>query len=146
LNSADNEKSFPAYACFSYILGMRETFLPTIGELTVFCACVRTGAPPRASEELGLTQSAISRALSSLEQRLGVRLFHRVKQRLVLSDAGRAFSSDAESLVHDLREASIAVMAFGGRTGPRPFGSSSDCGHHMADSQTDTVPGKNSLT
>lgn len=116
MNSADNEKSFPAYACFSYILGMRETFLPTIGELTVFCACVRTGAPPRASEELGLTQSAISRALSSLEQRLGVRLFHRVKQRLVLSDAGRAFSSDAESLVHDLREASIAVMAFGGRT------------------------------
>ena len=95
---------------------MRYPFLPTIGELVVFSACVRTGATTRASEELGLTQSAVSRALSSLERRLGVRLFHRIRQRLVLSDAGRAFSADAELTIQQLRQASIAVMAFGGRT------------------------------
>lgn len=94
---------------------MRDPFLPTIGELVVLSACVRTGATTRASEELGLTQSAVSRALSTLEQRLGVRLFHRVRQRLVLSDAGRAFAAEAELLVQQLRQASIAVMAFGGR-------------------------------
>lgn len=95
---------------------MREAFLPTIGELLVFSACVRTGATTRASEELGLTQSAVSRALSSLETRLGVRLFHRSRQRLVLSDAGRAFFAQADVLIEQLRQASLSVMAFGGRT------------------------------
>lgn len=95
---------------------MREPFLPTIGELVVFSACVRTGATTLASEELGLTQSAVSRALSSLEHRLGVRLFHRIRQRLVLSDAGRAFFPEIDRLVQHLRQASIAVMAFGGRS------------------------------
>lgn len=95
---------------------MRDPFLPTTGELVAFCACVRTGATTRAAEELGLTQSAVSRALASLERRLGVSLFHRVRQRLVLSEAGRAFSPEADLLVERLRQASVAVMALGGRS------------------------------
>lgn len=94
---------------------MRETFLPTITELNAFCACVRTGATTRAAEELNLTQGAVSRSLATLEERLGVRLFHRVRQRLVLSDAGRAFQRDADRLLRELREAATSVMAFGGR-------------------------------
>lgn len=95
---------------------MRESYLPTVSELAAFVACARTGATTRAAEEMNLTQSAVSRSLATLEERLGVRLFHREKRRLVLSDAGRAFLREAEPLLEDLRRAAVGVMAFGGRT------------------------------
>lgn len=94
---------------------MRESYLPTVTELAAFVACARTGATTRAAEEMNLTQSAVSRSLATLEDRLGVRLFHRVRRRLVLSDAGRAFLRDAEPLLADLGRAAVGVMAFGGR-------------------------------
>ncbi len=95
---------------------MRDTHIPTISELHAFAACARTGSTTRAADELNLTQSAISRSLGTLEERLGVLLFHRVKQRLVLSDAGRAFRRDAERILFDLNQAAVGVMAFGGQT------------------------------
>jgi len=69
---------------------MREAYMPTLAELQAFCACARLGTTTRAAESLNLTQSAISRSINALEDRLGVRLFLRVRQRLSLSDAGRA--------------------------------------------------------
>ena len=93
---------------------MRQSYLPSIQELATFAACARTGATTRAAEELNLTQSAVSRSLNTLEDRLGVRLFHRVKGRLVLADAGRVFLPDAERLLAELNQAAVAVMAFGG--------------------------------
>jgi len=93
---------------------MRQVYTPSIAELQAFTSCARTGATTRAAQSLNLTQSAISRSINSLEERLGVRLFHRVRQRLVLSDAGRALQRDAENLLADLDQAAITVMAFGG--------------------------------
>jgi len=95
---------------------MRYAYIPTISELHAFCACARAGSATRAASELHLTQSAVSRALGTLEDRLGVRLFHRVKQRLVLSEAGRAFRREADRILADLGQASMTVMAFGGHT------------------------------
>jgi len=93
---------------------MRHNYLPTISELHAFVACARTGSATRAAEELNLTQSAVSRALATLEERLGVRLFERVRQRLVLSEAGRAFGREAERILGDLGQAAMSIMAFGG--------------------------------
>ncbi|WP_343082427.1 LysR substrate-binding domain-containing protein [Ostreiculturibacter nitratireducens] len=93
---------------------MRHAYTPTLPELQAFCAAAREGSATHAAAALGLTQSAISRALGSLEARLGVRLFHRVRQRLVLSDAGRAMFPEAERLLADLDSAALTVMAFGG--------------------------------
>lgn len=93
---------------------MRASYLPTVSELTAFAACARTGATTRAAEELNLTQSAVSRSVATLEERLGLRLFHRVKGRLILSDAGRVFSRDAARLLEELEQAAVTVMAFGG--------------------------------
>lgn len=95
---------------------MRYAYIPTINELHAFCACARTGSATRAAGELNLTQSAVSRSLGTLEDRLGVRLFHRVKQRLVLSEAGRAFRREADSILADLGQAAMTVMAFGGHS------------------------------
>ncbi|MBL4916246.1 LysR substrate-binding domain-containing protein [Szabonella alba] len=92
----------------------RRNYTPTLPELQAFAACARQGTATRAGAELGLTQSAISRALGSLEARLGVALFHRIRQRLALSDAGRAFLPEAERLLADLDRAALTVMSFGG--------------------------------
>jgi len=93
---------------------MREGYIPTITELQAFSACARLGATTRAAHALNLTQSAVSRSVGTLEERLGVRLFHRVKQRLILSDAGRALHRDVDRLLEDLQQAAMTVMAFGG--------------------------------
>ena len=95
---------------------MRYAYIPTINELHAFCACARAGSATRAAGELNLTQSAVSRSLGTLEERLGVRLFHRVKQRLVLSEAGRAFRREADAILADLGQAAMNVMAFGGHS------------------------------
>ena len=93
---------------------MRHAYTPTLPELQAFVQAARTGSATRAAGVLGLTQSAISRSLTSLEARLGVLLFHRVRQRLTLSDAGRALLPDAERILGDLDNSALTVMSFGG--------------------------------
>jgi DNA-binding transcriptional LysR family regulator len=93
---------------------MRHAYTPTLPELQAFVQAARTGTATRAAAALGLTQSAISRALTTLEARLGVALFHRIRQRLVLSDAGRALLPEAERMLADLDRAALTVMSFGG--------------------------------
>jgi LysR family glycine cleavage system transcriptional activator len=111
-----NDQSCHGYEHYSLCRsgGVRDAHIPTVGELHAFVACARTGSTTRAAEELNLTQSAISRSLGTLEERLGVLLFHRVKQRLVLSDAGKSFLREAERILQELNHAAVAVMAFGG--------------------------------
>lgn len=95
---------------------MRDAYMPTISELHAFVACARTNSTTRAADELHLTQSAVSRSLGTLEEKLGVLLFHRIKQRLVLSDAGHALRREAEKVLSDLNQAAVAAMAFGGHS------------------------------
>ena len=95
---------------------MRRSYVPTIAELEAFRACTSLGTTIRAADQLGLTQSSVSRSIGQLEDRLGVALFHRVRQRLVLSDAGRRFARDAEAVLDSLHEAAVRTMAFGGQS------------------------------
>lgn len=94
---------------------MRQAYVPTVGELEAFRACSLYGTTIRAADHLGLTQSSVSRAIGQLEDRLGVALFHRIRRRLVLSDAGRRFARDADAVLKNLHEAAIRAMAFGGQ-------------------------------
>lgn len=96
------------------IFGMRHAYTPTLPELQAFAESAKHGSATRAALALGLTQSAISRSLASLEARLGVQLFHRAKQRLTLSDAGRVMLADAVRILAELDSAAQTVMSFGG--------------------------------
>jgi LysR family transcriptional regulator, glycine cleavage system transcriptional activator len=93
---------------------MRHAYTPTLSELQAFVQAARSGSATGAAAALGLTQSAVSRALGTLEARLGVQLFLRLRQRLVLSDAGRAMLGDAERILADLQATALTVMSFGG--------------------------------
>ena len=95
---------------------MRRAYVPTIAELEAFRASARYGTTIRAADQLGLTQSSVSRSIGQLEDRLGVALFHRVRQRLTLSDAGRRFARDADTILDALHEATVRTMAFGGQS------------------------------
>ena len=89
----------------------RKTFLPPVANLLAFEAVARRNSVSRAADELHLTQSAVSRQIHQLETQLGVTLFHRVRQRVVLSDAGRAYASEVRILLHQLSDATRRTMA-----------------------------------
>jgi LysR family glycine cleavage system transcriptional activator len=85
--------------------------LPKINELVAFEAAARHLNFTRAAVELNLTQGAVSRSIGELEQRLGVRLFERVRKRVVMTDAGRAYADDIRRLLEEVRCATLRMMA-----------------------------------
>lgn len=58
-------------------------------DLDVFAAVVEHSSLNRASRQLNLSQPALSRKISKLEERLGVALFNRYGKRLELTEVGR---------------------------------------------------------
>ena len=67
--------------------------IPSLGVLQAFEASARLQSFSRAAEELALTPSAVSRHVAALEERLGVTLFVRARQRLALTDTGRSYAA-----------------------------------------------------
>lgn len=62
-----------------------------LGGLGVLRAVVKAGSFVQAGEALGLTQSAVSRAIARIEDRVGVRLFLRTARSISLTDEGLRF-------------------------------------------------------
>lgn len=58
-------------------------------DLDIFAAVVEHSSLNRASHQLNLSQPALSRKISKLEERLGVPLFNRYGKRLELTEVGR---------------------------------------------------------
>jgi LysR family glycine cleavage system transcriptional activator len=65
--------------------------LPLLNALKSFEAAARQESFTRAAEELNVTQGAVSHQVKALEQELGIKLFNREHQRLVITDAGREY-------------------------------------------------------
>jgi LysR family transcriptional regulator, glycine cleavage system transcriptional activator len=65
--------------------------LPPLSSLRVFEAAARHLSFRKAADELNLTASAVSHAVQTLENWLGVELFQRVPRGLRLTDAGDAY-------------------------------------------------------
>jgi LysR family glycine cleavage system transcriptional activator len=65
--------------------------LPPLNALKAFEAAARSESFTRAAEELNVTQGAVSHQVKALEATLGLRLFNRERQRLVLTEPGREY-------------------------------------------------------
>ena len=63
--------------------------LPPLNALKAFEAAARSESLTRAAEELCVTQGAVSQQVKALEATLGIKLFVRERQRLVITEAGR---------------------------------------------------------
>lgn len=66
--------------------------IPSTGALMAFEAAARHESFTKAALELSLTQSAICRQIAGLEALLGVRLFHRTKRGVALTEGGLTYS------------------------------------------------------
>lgn len=71
----------------------------TIVQLQVFAAAAKYNSFTKAAEGLAFTQSAVSQMIQSLEKELGVLLFHRSHQGIVLTRDGENMLKHAELIV-----------------------------------------------
>lgn len=71
-------------------------------ELSFFTLLVEQGSLARAARELGLTGPAVSRRLSLLEQRLGVRLLARTTRRMSLTPEGELYLAEGRRILGDI--------------------------------------------
>lgn len=69
--------------------------------LRTFLTLARLENFSRTGEQVGLSQSAVSRHIGALEESLGMRLFERVGKRAVLTSAGRVLRARLETLVRE---------------------------------------------
>src|SRR3954451_25221818 len=65
--------------------------LPPLNNLKAFEAAARHESFTRAAEELCVTQGAVSQQVKALEAGLGIKLFSRERQRLIITEAGRDY-------------------------------------------------------
>lgn len=65
--------------------------LPPLNAVKAFEAAARSENFTRAAQELCVTQAAVSQQVKTLEVTLGIKLFKRERQRLVITEAGREY-------------------------------------------------------
>src|SRR5262249_15885389 len=74
-------------------------------KLKVFHAAAEAGSFTHAGEQLGLSQAAVSRQVSALEQELAVSLFHRHARGLILTEQGELLFRTAHDVFMKLEAA-----------------------------------------
>ncbi len=85
--------------------------IPSTRALVAFEACAQRLSITESAIALNLSQSAISHQIKELETRLGVVLFYRQKQRLILTPEGEVYAQDVKAILSQLRMASARVMS-----------------------------------
>lgn len=90
---------------------LNRTMVPDLSVLQAFECAARHGSFTQAAAELNLTQSAVSRQIRLLEAQLGVDLFERIRQRVVLSDMGRTLLPDVSRLLSQTEDLVLRAMA-----------------------------------
>ena len=84
------------------------------GAIPVFAAVVATGSFSAAARSLNITKSAVSKRITQLEQRLGVRLLHRTTRKLSLTEAGERYYEHAAQALTAAGQAEDAVTELQG--------------------------------
>ncbi len=91
--------------------------LPSTQALACFEAAARHESYTRAAQELALTQSAVSRQITALEDFLGVALFRRTRHGVVLTPAGQHYGQQVALWLQGLERDTLDVMARQGQGG-----------------------------
>jgi len=76
-----------------------------ISNVGILAAIVEGGSFARAADALGLSRSGVSRAVSRLEARVGVRLLDRTTRAVALTDEGRQLYSEVAPLLTGIEDA-----------------------------------------
>lgn len=84
----------------------------TLQQLKIFWAVAHSPSLTRAAKQLGLAQPSLSQQIAKLEQSVGGRLFDRINNQLVLTDAGRYLLRKAGVILAELDEAEAGLQEF----------------------------------
>ena len=99
-----------------------------IAALKAFIAVADSGSFSLAAEQLFLTQPAISKRVSALENELEARLFDRIGRSVSLTEAGQALLPRARNILLNLEDSVRALSNLSGEVhGTLRFGTS----HHI---------------
>src|SRR5277367_5124441 len=85
----------------------------TLRQLRVFIEVARLQSFSRAGDEIGLTQSAVSRCVSELEAEIGLKLIDRSTRDVQLTDVGANLIGSVSRLLSDLDEALREIRDLG---------------------------------
>jgi DNA-binding transcriptional LysR family regulator len=77
--------------------------------MMVFAQVVQSGSFSKAADELGMSKSSVSKKVSFLEDRLGVRLLNRTTRKLSLTEVGHVFFERCERIMNEAEEAELAI-------------------------------------
>jgi DNA-binding transcriptional LysR family regulator len=83
-------------------LSRDDTFLDSLGALSVFVRVAEAGSFTEAGRNLSLSSSAIGKVIARLEERLGVRLFHRSTRRMALTPEGQLFLESCRRIIGEM--------------------------------------------
>jgi DNA-binding transcriptional LysR family regulator len=89
-----------------------------LASMAVFAKVAELGSFSAAADTLGLSKSAVSKHVTALEERLGVRLVNRTTRRLALTEVGLSYRETCARIVQEVEEAEQEA----GRHGSEPRG------------------------
>ena len=78
-----------------------------IRQLEYFLAVSDTGSFTRAAERLYVSQPAVTNAIRSLEEELGIQLFDRNQKLVSLTAEGQIFATHVEQVMHGIDRKSV---------------------------------------
>lgn len=78
-------------------------------EMRVFSAVVDASSFVAAADSLGISKAAVSRYVSELEQRLGVRLMHRTTRKLSLTPEGEVFLARCRDILASIESSEAEI-------------------------------------
>jgi len=100
-----------------FTLRLKETSQPepqmdTLTSIRVFRQVVESGSFVGAAERLDLSNAMVSRHVSYVEKRLGVRLLNRNSRNLSLTEPGRLYFERCKGILQDLEQTELELGSF----------------------------------
>ena len=83
-----------------------------IRSIWVFHIVARVGSVSRAAEELGVTPSAVTQQIQTLETQLGVSLLNKVGRGILLTEAGERYFASINESAEQIAEATNAIRGY----------------------------------
>src|SRR5258708_9961617 len=97
----------------------------TLRQIRVFIEVAKLQSLSRAGDEIGLTQSAVSRCVRELEGEIGLKLVDRTTREVQLTDVGTNLVGSVSRLLSDLDEALNEIRDLGQQRRGRVIGAAS---------------------
>lgn len=88
-------------------MSSNDPVLDSLGALTIFVRAAEALSFKEAGRQLGVSSSAIGKAIARLEDRLGVRLFHRSTRSMTLTQEGQLFLESCRRIISEVESVGL---------------------------------------